>query len=63
MKRLVDEVVTELEAADGEFDVRVVPQGFDHARAAFAVVNGNSSDELQMGILYCIGSPDAAWAG
>ena len=41
--------VTELEAADGELDVRVGPQGFDHARAAFAVVNGDSSDELQRG--------------
>lgn len=38
------------EAADGELDVRVGVQGFDHSRAAFAVVNGNSSGELQKGI-------------
>ena len=44
---VVDVVVTQGQAADGELDVRVLFEGFGDSGVAFSVVNGNSSDELR----------------
>jgi hypothetical protein len=44
---VIDLVVTERQAADGELDVGVFRQRSWDAGVAFSVVNGNSSDELR----------------